>query len=130
MDREREHNSLMAHFAKLDENNLVLEVHVVSNNALDLANEEESGIAFLTEWSNGYTNWKQTSYNSTFRKNYASPGMSYDSVRGAFISPKPFESWILNEDTCIWEAPVAYPVNGLIYRWNEATTSWVEAVTE
>lgn len=113
----------MAHFAKLDENNIVLEIHVVSNDVLDQNNEEISGIQFLTEWSNGYTNWKQTSYNSRIRKNYAGIGYSYDEARDAFIPPKPFNSWILNEETCLWQPPIAYPDTG-IYMWNEENGSW------
>ena len=79
----------MAHFAKLDDNNKVLEVHVVSNDALDPNNEEQSGIEFLTQWSGGYTNWKQTSYNGNFRYNYAAVGNFYDPIDDAFISPMP-----------------------------------------
>ena len=93
----------MAHFAKLDNNNIVLEVNVVNNAALDLNNEEASGIAFLTEWSGGYINWKQTSYNGTFRKNYAGIGFTYDEDRDAFIPPKPEGNFVLNEETCLWE---------------------------
>ena len=93
----------MAHFAKLDENSVVLEVNVVNNAELDPANEEESGIAFLTEWSGGYANWKQTSYNGTIRKNYASIGYTYDEERDAFIPPKPEGNFVLNEETCRWE---------------------------
>ncbi len=89
----------MAHFAKLDENNIVLEVNVVNNDALDASNEEASGIAFLTEWSGGYSNWKQTSYNGTFRKHYAGIGYTYDSIRDAFISPKCHDEAMRNEDT-------------------------------
>ena len=77
----------MAHFAKLDNNNIVLEVHVVNNDALDSNNEEQSGVEFLTQWSNGYTNWKQTSYNGNIRGKYASIGDTYDSVQDIFISP-------------------------------------------
>jgi hypothetical protein len=113
----------MAHFAKLDENNIVLEVNVVNNEVLT-ENEEASGIAFLTEWSGGYANWKQTSYNGNTRKNFAGVGYFYDSTRDAFIAPKPFNSWILNEDTCRWESPVAYPEGEGIYNWNESTLSW------
>jgi hypothetical protein len=120
----------MAHFAKLDENNIVLEVNVVSNDALDASNEEASGIAFLTEWSGGYSNWKQTSYNGTFRKNYCGPGFTYDSVRDAFIPPKPFASWVLNEDTCNWEAPIPYPTDGIVYTWDEETTDWKAIVND
>jgi len=117
----------MAHFAKLNENNIVLEVHVVHNNELLDENGQESeqkGIDFLTSWSGGYTNWKQTSYNGNFRKNYAGIGYTYDSVRDAFIPPKPFNSWTLNENTCLWESPVMYPTDGNAYSWNESTLSW------
>lgn len=92
----------MAHFAKLDENNIVLEVNVVSNDALDASNEEASGIAFLTEWSGGHSNWKQASYSARFRKNFPGTDWSYDSVRDAFIPPKCHEEATLNEDTCNW----------------------------
>jgi hypothetical protein len=103
MDWKWERNFLMAHFAKLDDNNVVLEVNVVNNAELDLTNEEASGIAWLTEWSGGYSNWKQTSYNGTIRKNYAGIGYTYDAVRNAFIPPKPTEGdWELDEDTCTW----------------------------
>lgn len=118
----------MAHFAKLDENNIVLEVNVVNNDALDPSNEEASGIAFLTEWSGGYSNWKQASYNKTFRKNFPGTGFSYDEARDAFIAPKPFSSWNLNEDTCCWEAPIPYPTDGHIYKWDEETLSWIEVM--
>ena len=118
----------MAHFAKLDENNIVLEVNVVANAALDPTNEEASGIAFLTEWSGGYTNWKQTSYNGNIRKNYAGIGYTYDEVRDAFIPPKPFPSWVLNEDTCRWEAPIPYPNDGVMYSWDEEAGDWVAIV--
>jgi hypothetical protein len=93
----------MAHFAKLDDNNIVMEVHVVANAALDSANEEQSGINFLTNWSGGYTNWKQTSYNGTIRKNYAGPDYSYSPTLDAFIPPKCHEEATLNEDTCLWD---------------------------
>jgi len=82
--------------------------------------------------------WIQTSYNTRggqhpegrpLRKNYAGIGYTYDRTRDAFIPPKPFASWTLNEDTCLWDAPVAYPTDGKVYRWDEATTNWVE-VTE
>lgn len=92
----------MAHFAKLDGSNIVLEVNVVNNEDLDLSNEEASGIAFLTKWSGGYSNWKQTSYNGSIRKNYAGVGMLYDSVRDAFIPIKCHDEATLNEDTCRW----------------------------
>jgi hypothetical protein len=96
----------MAHFAKLDDNNVVLEVHCVHNNELLIngVEVEAKGIVFLTEWSGGYTNWKQTSYNGTIRKNYAGIGYTYDSNRDAFIPPKPAGNWTLNETTCQWES--------------------------
>jgi hypothetical protein len=118
----------MAHFAKLDENNNVLEIHVVSNNALDSSNEEASGISFLTEWSGGYTKWKQTSYNSTFRKNYAVVGGQYNDEIDAFIPPKPFPSWKFNYTICSWEAPTEKPENnieGFKWIWSEPNQDWV-----
>lgn len=117
----------MAHFAKLDENNVVLAVHVVNNNELlqDGVEFESKGIQFLVNWSGGYSNWKQTSYNGNFRKNYAGIGYTYDPTRDAFIPPKPFPSWTLNEDTCLWNAPIPKPTDGQFYVWDEPTTSWV-----
>jgi hypothetical protein len=120
----------MAHFAKLDDNNIVLEVNVVNNDVLDASNEEVSGIAFLTEWSGGYSNWKQTSYNGTFRKNYCGVGFTYDSVRDAFIPPKPYNSWVLDEETCHWQSPTPYPTDGQFYRWVEADLNWQVIPTE
>lgn len=122
----------MAHFAKLDDNNVVLDVNVVDNDALDSSNEEGSGIAFLTEWSGGYSNWKQTSYNAAtngFRKNYAGKGYTYDLARDAFIPEQPFPSFTLDEETCRWEPPVPVPTDGKSYAWDENTLLWVE-VTE
>jgi hypothetical protein len=118
----------MAHFAKLDENNVVLEVHCVHNNELLDENgieQEQKGIDFLINWSNGYLAWKQTSYNGSFRKNYAGIGYTYDPQHDAFIPPKPFPSWLLNADAQ-WEAPIGMPVDGKMYQWDEATTNWVE----
>lgn len=119
----------MAHFAKLDEHNIVLDVNVVNNSDCDdlpFPESEPVGIAFLTQWSGGYTNWKQTSYNANFRKNYAGIGYIYDATLDAFIPPKPYPSWLLNTTTCQWEAPVPYPNDGKQYYWDEATLSWVE----
>ena len=117
----------MAYFAKLDENNVVLEVLSVHNNELlqDGVESEAKGIQFLIHWSGGYSNWKQTSYNGRIRKNYASIGYTYDANRDAFIPPQPFPSWTLDEDTCFWKYPVPYPTDGQSYNWDEATTSWV-----
>lgn len=118
----------MAHFAQLDENNVVTQVIVVHNNELmDNGMESEAkGIEFLVNWSGGYTNWKQTSYNGNMRKNYAGVGYTYDAQRDAFIAPQPYPSWTLDEATCRWNPPVAYPEDGNLYVWNEETTSWIE----
>jgi len=117
----------MAHFAKLDENNNVLAVHVVNNDVItiDGVESEQAGIDFLTGL-HGHTLWKQTSYNGTFRKNYAGIGYTYDTGRNAFISPKLYSSWVLDEATCQWKAPVAYPTDGKIYGWFEPNQQWIE----
>jgi hypothetical protein len=118
----------MAHFAKLDDSNIVLEVIVLNNAVIDnlpFPESEPVGIEFLIEWSGGYTHWLQTSYNATFRKNYAGIGFTYDPTLDAFIRPQPFPSWTLNTTTCQWEAPVPYPTDGKDYYWDEATLSWV-----
>ena len=118
----------MAHFAKLDENNVVLEVHCVHNNELmvDGVESEAKGVEFLVMWSGGYPYWKQTSYNKTFRKNYAGIGYIYDPDRDAFIAPQPFPSWLLDEQTCQWHPPIQYPSDDKRYEWDEQTTSWKE----
>ena len=115
----------MAHFAKLDENNNVLAVHVVNNDVItvDGAESEQAGIDFLTSL-HGHPLWKQTSYSGSFRKNFAGVGYIYDPSRDAFIPPKPYESWILNEDTCSWEAPISCPSDGM-HVWDEQTLQWV-----
>ena len=125
----------MASFAKLNSMKEVVQVISVHNNELldNGIESEQKGIEFLTKLFK-HSNWKQTSYNThggvhdnggtPFRKNHAGIGYTYDETRDAFISPKPFNSWILNEDTCIWEAPVAYPQDGNRYKWNEQTLSW------
>ena len=121
----------MAHFAKLDETNNVIGVHVLNNEVItdnDGNEQEQVGIDFLTQHNGGVGWYKQTSYNGTFRKNYAGVGYTYDPTRDAFITPQPFNSWILNEDTCQWESPVPYPTDDLMYSWDEDTTSWVEIV--
>ena len=107
----------MSHWAEIDENNIVTRV-LVGNNS-----EPDEGEAFMN--SLGGT-WVKTSYNGNIRKNYAGVGYSYDSSRDAFIAPKPFDSWVLDEDTCRWEAPVAYPTDGKMYAWNEEITNWEE----
>jgi len=104
----------MSHFAKIDSNNIVTEVIVAEQ---DFINSGVVGDSFL---------WVQTSYNNRFRKNYAGIGFTYDSTLDAFYAPQPYPSWTLNEDTCLWEAPVAYPDDDKMYDWDEETTSWVE----
>jgi hypothetical protein len=122
----------MAHFAKLNENNVVIDVNVVNNEDiqnLPFPESEVVGIEFLTNWSGGYTNWKQTSYNVNFRKNYAGIGSIYDPVKDAFILPQPYPSWVLNQDTCRWEAPTPRPTDGIAYRWDEETLSWQDVMS-
>ena len=102
----------MAHFAKINKTNIVTDVIVAEQ---DFINSGKVGDSFL---------WIQTSYNGSFRKNYAGIGFQYDKTRDAFIAPKPYPSWILNETTCRWEAPVAYPDDENIYNWNETTINW------
>ena len=104
----------MSHFAKIDGNNIVTEVIVAEQ---DFINSGLVGDSFL---------WVQTSYNKNFRKNFATVGSSYDSTKDVFIPPKRFDSWILNETTCLWEPPVAIPSDGKKYEWNETTTAWDE----
>jgi hypothetical protein len=125
----------MAHFAKLGTGNIVEQVIVVSN---DIAITEQAGVDFINKLYNTRDVWKKTSYNTfggehssggtPFRKNYAGVGFQYDQQRDAFIPPKPFNSWILNETTCNWESPVVKPTTELednqYYNWNELTKSW------
>jgi hypothetical protein len=92
----------MAHFAKLDDDNKVIEVNVINNFAINSNNEEQSGIEFLTNWSGGYSNWKQTSYNNRIRFNYAGIGYTYDEVRDGFIPPKCHDEAVVN-DKCLWD---------------------------
>lgn len=126
----------MASFAKIGLNGKVIEVQSVVNEVLHDANgvEQESiGIDFLTKLT-GWAIWKQTSYNThggvhslggtPFRKNHAGIGYTYDEDRDAFIPPKPFKSWVLNEDTCNWESPIPYPQDNNEYKWNEQNQSW------
>jgi hypothetical protein len=116
----------MASFAKIGLNGKVIAVHSVVNEVLHDSNgieREDIGVDFLTKL-HGWAIWKQTSYNGKIRKNHAGIGMTYDEDRDAFIPPKIFKSWVLNEDTCRWEAPVARPNDGNRYNWNELTLSW------
>jgi hypothetical protein len=123
----------MAHWAEIDENNIVTRVLVV-------ADDKEDGQTFLAEDLGLGGTWKKTSYNTIggvhtnggtpFRKNFAGIGFKFDAAKDAFIPPKPFASWTLNNTTCLWEAPTPMPVvEGKFYTWDEATTSWKE-VTE
>ena len=126
----------MAHFAKLDSDNKVIEIHVLNNVVItdeDGVEQEQLGIDFLSNL-HGVEGWKQTSFNGNFRKNYASKGGTYDSARDAFLKTQPFPSWILDEDTCIWEPPTAEPadagVDGKLYVWNEDTQVWEEPIKD
>lgn len=118
----------MAHFAQLDESNIVIEVIVINNDVImiDGQESEDAGIVFCKSLYGVDTRWRQTSYNSNFRKHYAGIGYTYDPVLNAFIPPKPYPSWLLNTETCNWEAPVPYPQDGKMYSWDESTLSWVE----
>ncbi len=134
----------MAHFAKLGTGNIVEQVIVVSNN---IATTEQAGVDFINKLYNTRDVWKQTSYNTfggvhklngtPFRKNYAGIGYSYDEQKDAFIPPKPFNSWILNENTCQWQSPIPYPITNNqnkinefgnpqndLYKWNETNLTW------
>lgn len=118
----------MAHFAQLDDQNTVLQVIVIHNNELldNGVESEAKGIAFCQSLFPN-TRWAQTSYNGNIRKNYAGVGFLYDPIRDAFIPPRPYPSWVLDEATCRWEAPVPYPADGKRYTWDEATQTWVAA---
>tara|TARA_R100001463_G_scaffold89_3_gene472 strand:+ start:106 stop:486 length:381 start_codon:yes stop_codon:yes gene_type:complete len=121
----------MANFAKLGKGNKVLKVEPIHN---DCASTEQAGIDFLNGLYKTNDVWKQASYNTVgglhllggtpFRKNYPDIGYTYDPERDAFIPPQPFNSWFLNEEKCVWEAPVAYPDDGQNYNWNETTKQW------
>ena len=121
----------MAHFAKLGIGNKVEKVEVVSNN---IATTEQAGVDFLNNLYGTNDIWKQTSYNTIggehklgstpFRKNYAGIGFTYDEIKDAFIPPHPYPSWSLNETTCLWQPPVAYPTDGQRYTWNETNQTW------
>jgi hypothetical protein len=126
----------MAHFAQLDENNVVIQVIVVGNSDTADANgveKEYIGAAFCEKLFGG--TWKQTSYNNNIRKNYAGIGYTYNADIDAFVPPKPFASWLLNEETAQWEAPTPMPEDAGTgeppkrYQWDEATVSWKEVET-
>lgn len=114
----------MAHYAFLDDNNIVTEVITGRN--------EDEVVDGISDWEAYYGEFrgqvcKRTSYNGNIRKNYAGIGYSYDERLDAFIAPKPFESWLLDEDTCRWQAPIPYPEDKLIYRWDEEAGDWAAA---
>lgn len=117
----------MAHFAKLNSENIVETVISINNSVITNSNgveQEQLGIDFINQLYKTNDIWKQTSYNNNIRKNYAGIGYTYDSQRDAFIPIKPFNSWVLNEQTCNWDAPVARPNDEGRYNWNESTLSW------
>lgn len=119
----------MAHFAKLDQNNRVEQVVVIDNATIDdlpFPESEPVGVAFCQSLYGADTVWAQTSYNASFRYNYACPGYIYDSIPGAFIAPKPYPSWLLDTNTYTWTPPVPYPNDGKAYVWDETTQSWVD----
>jgi hypothetical protein len=117
----------MAHFAEIDQFGKVKRVIVVDNkdtaDALGVE-KEHIGAAFCEKLFGG--TWKQTSYNGNFRKNYAGIGYDWDEARNAFVPPKPFASWVLDENTCQWKAPIPMPTDGKMYSWNEGTQGWDE----
>jgi hypothetical protein len=121
----------MAHFAEIGLNNVVQQVIVVHNNELLDENgveQESKGQEFCRNLLGG--TWVQTSYNGSFRKNFAGSGYTYDSERDAFIPPKPYNSWVLDEETCQWQPPTPMPDDGQMYTWNEGTTSWDQVSAE
>jgi hypothetical protein len=120
----------MAHFAQINENGVVLQVIVVNNtDTLDEngIEKESVGILFCENLLGG--KWIQTSYNRNIRKNYAGIGYIYDLNRDAFIPPQPYASWVLDENTCLWNSPTPMPTDGKRYTWDESTTSWIEILT-
>jgi hypothetical protein len=121
----------MAYFAKLGTGNIIEQVISINNSVITDANgieQEQLGNDFINKLYNTRDVWKQTSYNNNIRKNFAGIGFQYDQTRDAFIPPKPFNSWVLNEDTCNWESPVAEPTTQLednqYYSWNESIINW------
>lgn len=111
----------MSHWAEVDNNNVVLRVLVGPNYG-------DEGYQWFVDNLGG--TWVKTSYNGNIRKNYAGIGFTYDAARDAFIAPKPFNSWLLDEDTCQWKAPIEYPTDGLMYEWDEELTDWKPIIKE
>jgi hypothetical protein len=128
----------MAHFAKLGTGNIIENVISINNSVITDSNgieQEKLGVDFINKLYNTRDVWKQTSYNNNFRKNYAGIGYTYDEARDAFIPPKPFNSWILKEDICRWEAPIPSPSSYtneqdklVQFRWNENILNWEEYI--
>jgi hypothetical protein len=120
----------MAHFAEIDDDNIVLRVIVVNNNELldNGLESEEKGILFCKSLFGENTNWVQTSYNNSFRKQYALGGFTYDKHNDIFLSPQPFVSWILDPVTFNWKPPIEYPKDNKYYIWDESAFSWVENI--
>jgi hypothetical protein len=148
----------MAHFAQVDNNNIVIRVLVVDNydilkdsiknnhpeitrhtlkgissgdnitidGQIVLWEDKDKGKQYLKSLYGGNTKWYKTSYNGNYRKNFAGIGYTYDNQLDAFIPPKPYASWVLNEATCRWTAPVDFPNDGKMYQWNETTQEWIE----
>jgi hypothetical protein len=129
----------MAYFAKLGTGNIIETIISINNAVITDSNgieQEQLGVDFINNLYGTNDIWKQTSYNTIggihklggtpFRKNHAGIGYTYDSNRDAFISPKPYNSWILNETTCLWEAPLPYPNDGKLYSWDEELINWIE----
>jgi hypothetical protein len=117
----------MAYFAKLGTGNIVEQVISINNAVITDSNgveQEQLGVDFINKLYNTRDVWKQTSYNNNIRKNYAGVGYTYDQTRDSFIPPKPYNSWVLNEDTCLWESPIPYPQDNNKYNWNEQNQSW------
>lgn len=117
----------MAHFAQLDDNNVVTQVIVVANEELifEGVENETQGVIFCRSLFGNDTKWVQTSYNGNIRKRYAGIGYTYDADKDAFIAPKPYPSWTLNENA-EWQAPVAMPEDGKAYAWFEPNQEWIE----
>ena len=118
----------MAHFAKVDENNLVTEVIVIDNAVVDpegKGNDNETlGQTYIADVLGLEGNWQQCSYNNNIRGNYAGIGYTYDETNDVFIPPKPYASWTINESTWSWDSPVEYPSDGKQYLWNEENLRW------
>jgi hypothetical protein len=117
----------MAYFAKLGTGNIVENVISINNAVITDANgveQEQLGNDFINKLYNTRDVWKQTSYNNNIRKNFAGIGFQYDQTRDAFIPKKPYNSWILNEQTCNWESPISYPTDEQSYKWNEQIQNW------